>query len=88
MLFPGQGSQFVGMAKQLLPFPGVQEMFTKASDILGYDLLSLCLVGPKETLDKTIHCQPAVFVTSLAALERLKEERGDVSSHVLLVYFS
>ncbi|CAC5426618.1 fabD [Mytilus coruscus] len=72
--FPGQGSQFVGMGKQLLPFPGVKGLYDHASEILKYDLLKLCLYGPKSELDKTIHCQPAVFVTSVAAIERLKEE--------------
>ncbi|KAM9334483.1 malonyl-CoA-acyl carrier protein transacylase, mitochondrial [Symphorus nematophorus] len=71
LLFPGQGSQFVGMGRGLLKYPNVKEMFTVAQKILGYDLLSLCLEGPEEELMKTVHCQPAVFVTSLAAVERL-----------------
>ncbi len=49
-------------------------MFAIAQKILGYDLLSLCLEGPEEELMKTVHCQPAVFVTSLAAVERLNHE--------------
>ncbi|XP_067015001.2 probable malonyl-CoA-acyl carrier protein transacylase, mitochondrial [Anabrus simplex] len=75
ILFPGQGAQFVGMGKDLLKFPIAKDLFEEANEILGYDLLSLCLNGPKEELDKTIKCQPAIFVSSLAALERLKEER-------------
>ncbi|XP_041636330.1 malonyl-CoA-acyl carrier protein transacylase, mitochondrial [Cheilinus undulatus] len=73
-LFPGQGSQFVGMGRGLLKYPNVKEMFTVAHKVLGYDLLSLCLEGPEEELMKTVHCQPAVFVTSLAAVERLNQE--------------
>ncbi|KAK2883004.1 malonyl-CoA-acyl carrier protein transacylase, mitochondrial [Channa argus] len=73
-LFPGQGSQFVGMGRGLLKYPNVKEMFEVAQKILGYDLLSLCLEGPEEELMKTVHCQPAVFVTSLAAVERLNKE--------------
>ncbi|XP_061920801.1 malonyl-CoA-acyl carrier protein transacylase, mitochondrial [Entelurus aequoreus] len=73
-LFPGQGSQFVGMGRGLLRYPNVGEMFKVAQKILGYDLLSLCLEGPEEELMKTVHCQPAVFVTSLAAVERLSQE--------------
>ncbi|XP_056133443.1 malonyl-CoA-acyl carrier protein transacylase, mitochondrial [Lampris incognitus] len=73
-LFPGQGSQFVGMGRGLLKYGNVREMFTAAEKILGYDLLSLCLNGPEEELMKTVHCQPAVFVTSLAAVEKLNQE--------------
>ncbi|KAG8230313.1 hypothetical protein J437_LFUL000583 [Ladona fulva] len=75
ILFPGQGAQAVGMGKDLLKFPVVKDLFEAASEILGYDLLKLCLNGPKEKLDKTIYCQPAIFVCSIAALERLVEER-------------
>lgn len=74
LLFPGQGSQFVGMGRGLLKYGAVQDMFSVARKILGYDLLSLCLNGPEEDLMKTVHCQPAVFVTSLAAVERLNHE--------------
>uniref|UniRef100_A0A4W5NSR0 Malonyl-CoA-acyl carrier protein transacylase, mitochondrial n=1 Tax=Hucho hucho TaxID=62062 RepID=A0A4W5NSR0_9TELE len=69
LLFPGQGSQF-----GLLKYGNVKDMFAVAQKILGYDLLSLCLDGPEEELMKTVHCQPAVFVTSLAAVERLNHE--------------
>ena len=78
-LFPGQGSQFVGMASKLLPYPNVKEMFEVASEILEYDLLKLCLEGPKSTLDSTIFCQPAIFVTSLAAVEKLRDENPQVT---------
>ncbi|KAK2859047.1 hypothetical protein Q5P01_003667 [Channa striata] len=62
------------MGRGLLKYPNVREMFGVAQKILGYDLLSLCLEGPEEELLKTVHCQPAVFVTSLAAVERLSQE--------------
>ncbi|KAK6184743.1 hypothetical protein SNE40_007146 [Patella caerulea] len=71
ILFPGQGSQFVGMGKKLLAYNGVKDLFEMASDVLGYDLLDICLNGPKSQLDKTVVCQPAVFVTSMAAVEKL-----------------
>ncbi|XP_071785605.1 malonyl-CoA-acyl carrier protein transacylase, mitochondrial-like [Asterias amurensis] len=74
-LFPGQGSQFVGMGRDLLKYPNVKDMFSIASDILGYDLLDLCLNGTQEELNRTIHSQPAVVVCSLAAVEKLKEEQ-------------
>ena len=81
-LFPGQGSQFVGMGRGLLKYPKVKEMFSAAEQILGYDLLSLCLRGPEDQLMRTIHCQPAVFVTSLAAVERLNHENPKVPDRV------
>lgn len=88
LLFPGQGSQFVGMGRGLLKYGAVQDMFSVARKILGYDLLSLCLNGPEEDLMKTVHCQPAVFVTSLAAVERLNDENPAVSnfSNVMRVW--
>lgn len=78
LLFPGQGSQRAGMGRGLLSFPGARDLFVAARDVLGYDLLSLCLHGPQTELDRTVHCQPAVFVSSLAAVEKLSHQRPDV----------
>lgn len=74
ILFPGQGSQFIGMGKSLLAYPNVKDLYENANELLGYDLLNVCLNGPKEKLDSTRYCQPSVLVTSLAAVEKLKEE--------------
>ncbi|XP_058936924.1 malonyl-CoA-acyl carrier protein transacylase, mitochondrial isoform X2 [Kogia breviceps] len=71
LLFPGQGSQMVGMGRGLLRYPRVRELYAAARRVLGYDLLELSLHGPQEALDRTVHCQPAVFVASLAAVEKL-----------------
>lgn len=71
-LFPGQGSQAVGMLKESAHLPAVQDMLNKAKTILGYDLLQLCNEGPKEKLDDTTFSQPALFVAGLAAVERLR----------------
>lgn len=79
LLFPGQGSQAVGMGGGLLRFPRVRQLYEAAHRVLGYDLLELCLQGPQEDLDRTVHCQPAVFVASLAALEKLHHLQPAVS---------
>ncbi|TRY64339.1 hypothetical protein TCAL_00453 [Tigriopus californicus] len=71
LLFPGQGSQFVGMGRETLGVPGVKDIFDRASQILDFDLLDMCLNGPANMLDKTRYCQAAVVVCSLAAVERL-----------------
>ena len=75
ILFPGQGSQYVGMGADLLKFPAARDIFEAACEILKYDLLKLMLKGPESKLNETKYCQPAVVVCSLAALEKLKEER-------------
>lgn len=77
ILFPGQGSQFVGMGKAVLDYGKSKDLFEEASAILNYDLLKLCTSGPIATLSKTAHCQPAVLVSSLAAVEKLKEHNPE-----------
>ncbi|KAI3436875.1 hypothetical protein D9Q98_006284 [Chlorella vulgaris] len=75
--FPGQGAQTVGMGKEVAEsVPAAKQLFERASDILGYDLLAVCGEGPKERLDSTAVSQPAIYVASLAALEKLKAEQG------------
>jgi len=72
-MFPGQGAQAVGMAGALCDeVPAAKALFDKASSILGYDLLEKCKNGPKESLDSTVVAQVAIFVSSMAALEKLK----------------
>ena len=76
-MFPGQGAQFVGMCSDVVnDVPAAKALFDEASDILGYDLLSVCTEGPKEKLDSTVVSQPAIFVASMAAVEKLKQESG------------
>ncbi len=78
LLFPGQGSQFVGMVSSLLQYPNVPKMFKVAKSILGYDLLDVCINGPQAKLNRTLYSQPAILVTSLAAVEKLREENPQV----------
>lgn len=66
-VFPGQGSQYVGMGKEIFEkFPEAKEIFKEASDALGYDLAGLCFNGPKEELDKTFRTQPCILTVSIA----------------------
>ncbi|TWT58193.1 Malonyl CoA-acyl carrier protein transacylase [Thalassoglobus neptunius] len=78
-LFPGQGAQHVGMGKQIVDqYPAADSLFDQASEILGYDLKKLCFEGPSSELDSTVYSQPAIFVTSLACLEKLRADSPDV----------
>jgi [acyl-carrier-protein] S-malonyltransferase len=72
-LFPGQGAQALGMGQALCQsLPAAKQLFDEASQILGYDLASVCANGPAEKLNSTVVSQPALLVASLAALESLK----------------
>ena len=78
-LFPGQGAQSVGMCQSIHgKYACAKALFDRASEILGYDLAKLCFEGPKEQLDSTVYSQPALFVSSLAALEMLQEMKPDL----------
>lgn len=73
LLFPGQGSQTVGMASKVLSvYPGAEQWFTRANEVLDYDLFELIEHGPTERLNETTHSQPAIFVASVAWLEALR----------------
>ncbi len=65
-LFPGQGSQSVGMVRGLAGHPEALEIFHRASQILGFDLFDLCLRGPEEKLSQDLYAQLAVHVTNCA----------------------
>ena len=56
----------------------MQQILSTAERVLGYDLQSLCLTGPQSVLDETVHCQPAVVVASLVAVESLKQTAPEV----------
>jgi [acyl-carrier-protein] S-malonyltransferase len=72
-LFPGQGSQFVGMAQDLYAREKwARERFREANEILGFDLAKMCFNGPAEELQLTANAQPAILVHSVVACELLR----------------
>lgn len=83
-LFPGQGAQTVGMAKELCAsLPAAQSLFDQAGEILGYNLLDVCAGGPAERLNSTVVSQPAIYVASLAALEGLRAKEPALEADVV-----
>lgn len=76
-LFPGQGSQHVGMAKDLAQtYSSAHSLLVEADEILGMSISEICFEGPEALLTDTINAQPALYVSSLAALQALQEELG------------
>ncbi len=74
-VFPGQGSQFVGVGKDLFDADAeVRALYDAANDALGYDLKHICFEGPEETLRLTQHTQPAILVHSVAVWMQLRRQ--------------
>ncbi len=74
-VFPGQGSQYVGMGKDIYEhYPVAKEVFQQASDALGYDVANLCFNGPVEELNRTFRTQPCILTVSSALNRVLKEK--------------
>jgi [acyl-carrier-protein] S-malonyltransferase len=100
LIFPGQGSQVVGMGKALADtFPVARQTFQEADDALGYKLSQLCFEGPEEQLRLTEITQPAILTVSVAALRVLEDKLpkpayvaghslGEYSAHVAAGTFS
>jgi [acyl-carrier-protein] S-malonyltransferase len=82
-LFPGQGSQYVGMGQDLSEaYPEARATFDQADKVLGFALSDLCFNGPEEALNDTINTQPAIFVISVASLRALESSRLQAPSFV------
>ena len=74
LVFPGQGSQFVGMGRDIYDSsPAARAIFDEADRILEFPLSTLCFEGPDDELEDTINAQPAILTVSVASLEALRE---------------
>jgi [acyl-carrier-protein] S-malonyltransferase len=84
IVFPGQGSQVVGMGKDLTEaIPECKALFDQANKILGYDLTKICFEGPQEELNKSNNAQLGIFVASAAAFKALELKQADLEFDVL-----
>ena len=85
-LFPGQGSQIVGMGRDLAEHhPSAARAFEEAGDALGLDLRALCWNGPQSDLDRTANTQPALLTASIAALRSAEEAAGGLGEPVVVM---
>jgi [acyl-carrier-protein] S-malonyltransferase len=80
LLFSGQGSQTVGMGRDLCEkYEVCRQLFAHANEVLGRDIQKICFEGPVDVLTKTDNAQPAIFLTSLACLAALKSQVPDLA---------
>lgn len=83
-LFPGQGSQFVGMGRELAEaYPEARSIFAQADDVLGFALSRLCFTGPEAELTDTVNAQPAILTHSIATLRVIEKVAPQVRPALL-----
>lgn len=87
LVFPGQGTQHVGMGRYLYDnFPAARAVIDQADVILGYSLSKLMFEGPSDELEDTLNAQPAILTVSVAALEALKDQMHEVGQKLQPVF--
>jgi len=80
-VFPGQGSQYVGMGKELYEqFPEARQRFEEADTVLGFPLTKICFEGPDEELKQTKNTQPAIFLHSMVVANLYRGERATMAA--------
>ncbi|MGE5811337.1 MAG: ACP S-malonyltransferase, partial [Ignavibacteria bacterium] len=88
-VYPGQGSQYVGMGKDLFDlYPEIKELYKKSNEILGFELSEVSFFGPEEKLKQTFVTQPAIFTHSIALTKLVRKEpiAGFTAGHSLGEY--